>query len=242
MRVLITETTFPAMALANDLASRGLLVTRAGDAEDALTFAEHAPQDVALVEGDLPDHRPTDLIRLLRRRHPGLALILIAPPGDLGTKLAGFEAGADDVVPPSMPAAEIAARAEAIVRRYRGRAGAELRLGSLTLDLSARKARVGKTVLPLARLEFALVEFMAQRMGQVVSRDQIMAHLYGLDDSPDSRVITAYVCHIRSKMEAAGGDGSVIRNHWGRGYSVAMPQTVAMPVEAPEAIVARLAA
>jgi DNA-binding response OmpR family regulator len=242
MRVLITETTFPAMALANDMAARGLLVTRAGDAEDALAFAEHAPQDVALIEGDLPDHRPADLIRLLRRRHPGLALILVAPSGDLGMKLAGFEAGADDVVPPSMPAAEIAARAEAIVRRYRGRAGAELRLGDLTLDLSARRARVGKTVLPLARLEFALVEFMAQRMGQVVSRDQIMAHLYGLDDSPDSRVITAYICHIRGKIEAAGGDGSVIRNHWGRGYSIAVPQAAGLPVEAPEAIVAQLAA
>lgn len=242
MRILLTETTFPAMALANDLAARGLLVTRAEDAEDALAFADHAPQDVALIEADLPDHRPCDLIRLLRRRHPGLALILIAPPGDLGSKLAGFEAGADDVVPPSMPAAEVAARAEAILRRYHGRSGSEVRLGDLTLDLSLRQARIAGAVIPFARLEFALIEFLAQRAGQVVSRDQIMAHLYGLEDGPDSRIITAYICHIRSKIEAAGGDGAVIRNHWGRGYSIAVPQAMPRVAEVPAEAIARLAA
>jgi DNA-binding response OmpR family regulator len=249
MRVLITETTFPAMTMAGDLARMGLLVTRADDAEDALTFVAHAAQDVVIVEADLPDRRPVDLIRTLRRQHPTLGIILIAPAADLAARLTAFEAGADDALPHGTPASEVGARIDAIARRYRGRAQAELRLGDLTLDLATRKAHVGANELPLARLEFSLLEFLAQRTGQVQSRDAIMAHLYGLDDSPDSRIITAYVCHIRSKIEAAGGDGSILCNHWGRGYSVQVPATAAdrMPLVAlddaeADALVARLAA
>lgn len=239
MRVLILETTFATMSLAVDLTRTGLLVTRAADAEDTLAFADHAAQDVAIIDADLPDAQPATLIRTLRNRHPDLGLILTAPRGDLGARLAAFAAGADDALAYDVPAAEVAARIEAIVRRHRGTPQSDLRLGDLTLDLATRELRVGSAVVPLARLEFALFEFLARRAGQVLSRDAIMEHLYGLEDSPDHRIITAYICHIRSKIAEAGGDPSVIRNHWGRGYSIE-----ATPVAAtrPETIVARLAA
>ncbi|MCU0907319.1 MAG: response regulator transcription factor [Rhodobacteraceae bacterium] len=249
MRVLITETTFATMSLAVDLTRAGLLVTRAADAQDTLAFADHAAQDVAIIDADLPDTPAPALIRKLRTRHPGLAIILTAPRSDLGARLAALDAGADDAVPHGVSAAEVAARIEAIVRRHRGVRQSDLRLGTLTLDLAERQLRVGATVVPLARLEFALFEFLARRTGQVLSREAIMEHLYGLEDSPDQRIITAYVCHIRSKIEAVGGDASVLRNHWGRGYSVAAPGPAgttlpwAAPTrEAAEAAIARLAA
>lgn len=249
MRVLILETTFATMSLAVDLARQGLLVTRADDAEDALAFADNATQDVAIIDADLPGTPAATLIRRLRSHHPDLAIILTAPRGDLGARLAALAAGADDAVSHGVPAAEVTARIEAIVRRYRGTPQSDLRLGNLTLDLAARQLRVGSTDVPLARLEFALFEFLARRPGQVLSRDAIMDHLYGLDDCPDQRIITAYICHIRSKIEAAGGDAGIIRNHWGRGYSVAAPARndaplpwVATAPEAAEAAIARLAA
>jgi DNA-binding response OmpR family regulator len=242
MRVLITETTFSAMTMAADLARAGLLVTRADDAEDALTHAEHAPQDAVIVEADLPDQRPADLIRTLRRRYPALGILLIAPATDLAARLAAFEAGADDALPHGSAPAEVGARIAAITRRHRGRAQAELKLGDLSLDLAARRAMIGATPVRLARLEFALLAFLAQRAGQVQSRDTIMAHLYGLEDSPDSRIIPAYVCHIRTKIRAAGGDAAIITNHWGRGYSVAVPARTLASAEAADRVIARLAA
>lgn len=249
MRVLILETTFATMSLAVDLGRAGLLVTRADEAEDALALADHAAQDAAIIDADVHDMPTATLIRRLRTRHPRLGILVTAPQGNLGARLAALAAGADDAVAHVTPAAEVTARIEAILRRYRGVPQSDLRLGNLTLDLVARQLRVGATTVPLARLEFALFAFLACRPGQVLSHDTIMDHLYGLDDSPDRRIITAYVCHIRSKIAAAGGDAGVIRNHWGRGYSVAAPAGSDLPLpwvatapEAAEAAIARLAA
>lgn len=220
MRVLVTETTWTSMAAAKDLADAGMLVTRAGDGEEALDFAAVADHNVILIDHDLPDRDAADLIRTLRRRNPTTGLVLIAPPRDMERKLKAFAAGADDVVSSDAETAEILARVGAVGRRRAGRADPVIRIADLAIDTARHRASVGAAALPLTRIEYELLELLALRQGQVVSKDAIMTHLYSVEDAPDPRIIAAYVCHIRTKITAAGGDAGVVENVWGRGYAL----------------------
>lgn len=223
MRVLITETTWDSMVAANDLALAGFLVTRAGDAVEASEYAALADHDLYLIDDDLPDMQMFDLVRRLRGYKPLAAICLLSAPRLWKQNLKAFELGIDDMIVKGTPPKEVVARVHAVARRRHGLASPVIEAGGLTIDLLQRRVLAGGRDVPLARLEYEVLEMLALRRGNVLSKDAIMGQLYGLDDAPDTKIITVYICQLRAKIAAAGGDPGIVETVRGRGYALFEP-------------------
>jgi two-component system cell cycle response regulator CtrA len=116
------------------------------------------------------------------------------------------------------PPAEIVARHPAIVRRRAGRATPRIDVGGMMLDIDTQTVEVAGQDMHLTRLEYQLLEFLALGANTVRSREDILTQLYMLEDEPHSRIVEAYICRIRRKMDDLGADSSVLETVWGRGY------------------------
>ena len=222
MRILLSETTWSASAIAAELEKTGYLVTRADDGQSVLDYAGLSQEDAILLDADLPDMGALACLRELRSRHPQAGIVFLTGRTEDALRLAALTAGADDALSRDAPAREIAARIGAIARRRAGFPSAPVLAGGVELDLIRRDARVGTQSVRLSRLEFALVEFLALRAGSVMSDDDIMTHLYGLEDTPEDGIVKVFVSHIRRKIEVAGGDPAALTTVWGRGYRLEM--------------------
>jgi DNA-binding response OmpR family regulator len=220
MRILIAMTTWAAMTAAKDLAEAGFLVTRAEDGTDLLEYADLSEQNAILFDADLPDMEASACLKQLRRVRPDAAIVLLVPPGARATATRALADGADDVVTYGTDARELAARVQAVARRRAGLSDPVVQFGDLTLDIARQRASVLGRPLHLTRLEYELVESLALRPGRIVTKDEILGQLYALEDAPVSKIIGVYVCHIRQKIAALGGDPGVISNQRGRGYAL----------------------
>jgi two-component system copper resistance phosphate regulon response regulator CusR len=137
-------------------------------------------------------------------------------------KVRGFGTGADDYLTKPFALAELIARLEALVRRQHGKADSLLHIGPLTLDTSAKSVTLQQRPITLTAREFSLLECLARRQGQVLSRAQIEAHLYAESDSPLSNAVDAAVYSLRRKL--ALPDGQVLlQTRRGLGYVLEAP-------------------
>ncbi len=227
MRILIAETSWASMTAARDLAQSGYLLTRANDGQELYEYADLSEQNVILFDADLPDMKPLDALRRLRAARPDTAICVLADPRDLDFRLKAFELGADDVISRRTEVAELVARLQAVARRRAGLARSEMHFGELVIDGLNRVATLNGFELPLTRLEYELLEFLAFRQGQVTDKEAIMAQLYALDEAPDAKIIGVYVHHIRAKIAELGGDPSMLSNLRGRGYVLGEPLSLA---------------
>jgi DNA-binding response OmpR family regulator len=235
MRILLSETTWSASAIAAELERTGYLVTRADDGQTVIDYAGLSQEDAILLDADLPDLGALACLRELRSRRPQTAILVLTGRNEDTLRLAALMAGADDALCRDAQPREIAARIGAIARRRAGFPAAPVLAGGIELDLFGRTAQVGGQPVRLSRLEFALVEFLALRAGSVMSDDDIMTHLYGLDDTPEDGIVKVFVSHIRRKIEVAGGDPAALTTVWGRGYRLEMESAPARTEQAAPA-------
>jgi two-component system OmpR family response regulator len=135
-------------------------------------------------------------------------------------KVAGIDAGADDYVAKPFHIEEVLARLRALIRRAAGHASSELVCGPLRLDTKASKAEVGGQTLKLTSHEFRLLAYLMHHMGEVVSRTELVEHLYDQDFDRDSNTVEVFVGRLRKKMgvdliETVRGMGYRIREQQG---------------------------
>jgi DNA-binding response OmpR family regulator len=135
-------------------------------------------------------------------------------------RVRGLDAGADDYLPKPFAFQELLARLRALGRRrVQAREPDRLKTDDLVLDLRRRRAeRAGKTI-ELSPKEFALLEFLLRNEGRVVTRSQILDHVWGYDYSPDSNLVDVYVTYLRRKVDR-GHDRRLIRTVRGSGYAL----------------------
>ena len=151
---------------------------------------------------------------------------MIVPAQNMGLMLSAFRAGIDDVFYADIEPREAVARIQAVGRRYAGKANPILQIGDLTIDTALRTVHCESAHLPLTRIEYELVEFLALNEERVLSKHEIMDKLYAQGDAPDASIVAVYVCTIRNKLAAAGGNPNVFETIWGRGYSLKAPVDV----------------
>jgi two-component system response regulator MprA len=181
----------------------------------AVSVTETGAEAVAACDGELPDLVILDVMmpevdglaacRTLRHRFPDLPILMLTARWEVGDRVAGLEAGADDYLIKPYAGVELIARVRALLRRS-SLSGARdvLRYADLAIDPAARTARRGERRLDLTKTEFDLLELLVSNAEVVLSRETLYDTVWGYDFETSSRSLDVYVGYLRAKLEAAG--------------------------------------
>jgi two-component system OmpR family response regulator len=214
MRVLVVEDTSKlAELLQRRLRREGMGVDVAADGDEALARAGATDYDLILLDVMLPGRDGFELCRRLRESGVWSATLMLTALGSVDDRVRGLDAGADDYLSKPFSFEELLARIRALTRRGTGPRPATLRCGSLRLDPATHRVWRGDQELSLTAREFALLEVFMRHPGQVLSRFELLEHVW--DDSYENRsnVIEVYVGYLREKV-----DREVIETVRGAGY------------------------
>jgi DNA-binding response OmpR family regulator len=219
MRILVIEDEARIQAfLMRGLEAEGYTVVAAGDGRQGLDLATGARWDLVVLDLLLPGLNGLQVLRELQREKPELPVVILSARGDVQTKLRGFELGATDYVAKPFSLDELLAR---IRVRLRGAPtfGDEhvLRGGNVVLDVARRQAGVGDRTADLSDREFRLLHHLLVHAGEVLSRERLLAEVWGYDFDPGSNVVDVCVRRLRQKL---GPDAAIetVRN---AGYRLA---------------------
>lgn len=197
------------------LRTRGFDVRRVVTGGEALDVISD-DVDIVVLDLGLPDIDGLEVLRQLREAWASLPVVILTARGDIEDRVAGLELGADDYVPKPFAIDELAARLRARLRARLDETLTRLVVGDLELDLIARRARLTGRIVELTSREFALLEMLMRHAGQPVSREELLANVWGLDFDPRSNLVDVYIRYLRRKL---GNDW--IQTVRGVGYRIA---------------------
>jgi DNA-binding response OmpR family regulator len=203
MRILVTEDEPRIRAfVTRALEAEGFSTDGAADGEEALRFARRQRYDLFVLDLLLPRIDGLAVLRELRHGNPDVPVVILSARSDLPTKLRGFELGASDYLQKPFALDELLARIRAQLRRPRLDDADErlLRAGSLVLDLARHQVRLGDATIDLTHKEFRLLLYLAERPEEVVSRERLLAEVWGYQFDPRSNVVEVCVGRIRKKL------------------------------------------
>jgi two-component system, OmpR family, response regulator len=210
VRVLVVEDEAKlAGLLRRGLRREGMAVDVAADGEDALVRATSTSYDVILLDVMLPGRDGIELCRMLRARDVWAPTLMLTSLGEVDDRVRGLDAGADDYLTKPFSFEELLARIRALMRRPPRPEATVLAVGDLRLDPASHRAWRGEAELALTAREFALLEAFMRRPGEVLSRLELLEHVW--DDSYENRsnVIEVYVGYLREKVDRPFGRHSL---------------------------------
>ena len=181
------------------LGARGFDVTTASDGGGGAELARSLDVDLILLDLLLPDMRGVDVLEDVRAAKPRLPVIALTALDDLGSKITGLDAGADDYVTKPFSVDELAARIRARLR-WDNDEQTVLRAGSLSVDLVAHRAVLNGKEVRLSARELSLLATFMRHTGNVLSRDQLLSQVWDLDFDPGSNVVDVHVSALRRKI------------------------------------------
>lgn len=220
MRVLLVEDFAPlARSLAQGLREAGYAVDVASDGEEALALARTTPFDGILLDLMIPKVDGLTVLRRLREGGATAGVLVLTARDQVADKVAGLDLGADDYLAKPFPFEELLARLRAVIRRRYQAPRNILRVGDLEVDATARAVRRAGRPIALSAREYSLLEYLALRHGQVVTRAEIHDHVYDFAAEPGSNVVDVYVGYLRKKIDDGHG-AKLIQTHRGLGYSL----------------------
>jgi DNA-binding response OmpR family regulator len=202
-RILVAEDE-PRIAsfLEKGLRARGYATTSCATGADALELAGSGEFDLLVLDLGLPDRDGSEVLRELRQHDRHMPVIILTARDTEGDTVSALDGGADDYVTKPFRFDELVARIRARLRDDRAPETTVLVAGDAQLDLVSRRLRAGGQSHDLTAREFALAEFFFRHPGQVVSREQLLSHIWGYDYEPDSNVVEVYVGYLRRKLGA----------------------------------------
>jgi two-component system OmpR family response regulator len=218
MRILLVEDNAKlAGLLVRGLGEEGVTADVADNGTDGQWRATEAPYDVVVLDVMLPDLDGVEVCRRLRSAGVRTPVLMLTAVGGVPDRVAGLEAGADDYLVKPFAFDELLARLRALARRGSVLPEEELRVGDLVLDPRSRRVFRGDTEVVLTGQEFALLEAMARRPGEVLSREQLLHLAWDLAYEARSNVVDVCVKGLRDRIDRPFGRGS-LQTVRGQGY------------------------
>ncbi|KAA0571054.1 response regulator transcription factor [Azospirillum sp. B21] len=219
MRVLVVEDT-PDLGrqLKLRLEAEGYAVDLATDGEEGRFLGETEPYDAVVLDLGLPKIDGLSVLRGWRRNAVTMPVLILTARGAWNEKVQGIDAGADDYLAKPFSMEELLARIRALIRRAKGHATAEIVCGGVTLDTRTGRVSVGGELVELTAYEYRVLSYLMHRKGQVVSRSELIEHVYAQDFDRDSNTVEVFVGRLRRKL---GVD--IIKTVRGLGYRVDEP-------------------
>jgi DNA-binding response OmpR family regulator len=218
MRVLIVEDYAPIRsALAKGLAEAGFAVDIAATGDDGLHLALTEDLDVVILDLMLPGLDGLSLLRRLREAGNPAHVLILTAKDQTRDRIEGLNLGADDYLVKPFDFGELLARVRAMVRRKYGEKNPLLTVGDLEINTSSREVRRASIAIELTAREYALLEFLAMRAGEVVTRTEIWNHVYDFLSDTQSNVVDVYIGYLRRKLERPEWT-KLIHTRRGHGY------------------------
>ena len=219
MRILVVEDDVSLnKQLKTALEDAGYVVDAATDGEDGHFLGDTEPYDAVILDLGLPVMDGVTVLENWRRNDRKMPVLILTARDRWSDKVSGIDAGADDYVTKPFHVEEVLARVRALIRRAAGHASSEIRIGPLVIDTKSSKATVDGVTLKLTSHEYRLLAYLAHHMDEVVSRTELVEHLYDQDFDRDSNTIEVFVGRLRKKI---GHD--LIETVRGLGYRIASP-------------------
>jgi DNA-binding response OmpR family regulator len=224
MRILLVEDERKvASFVARALRENTYAVDVAETGEKALEMATDVHYDAVLLDVRLPGMNGLEVCRELRQRGIESPVLVLTARGLTEQKVEGLDAGADDYLTKPFVLAELLARVRALVRRGFHSGNAKLSYADLSLDRHRRRATLGREVIPLTSKEFALLELFLLRAPELVTRSEIVEHVWDCHFDSETNLVEVYINRLRKKLEE-GQSVKMIHTVRGVGYRLGMPE------------------
>ena len=218
MRLLLIEDYKPIQkSLAQGLREAGFAVDVTGDGEEGLWYAMSNDYDVIILDIMLPGMDGLSILKKLRAKGRKSHIIILTAKDTLEDRITGLDLGADDYLVKPFEFRELLARVRALLRRSYRSKNPRIKIQDLQIDLTTQRVWCSREEIQLTPREYALLEYLAMRQGQTVSRTDIWEHVYEFNSSASSNVVDVYIGYLRKKIERPDKP-PLIRTIRGRGY------------------------
>jgi DNA-binding response OmpR family regulator len=206
-----------ARSLTQGLRDEGYVVDMTNSGTEADHLARTVTYDCAVLDVMLPGMDGLDILARMRSAGVTTPVLLLTARDAVADRVKGLDMGADDYLVKPFAWEELVARVRALIRRAHGKESAVLRVGDLEIDTTSKTVRRGGTTINLTAREYALLQYLAMRRGEVVSRTDIWDHLYDQMDQSSSNVVDVYIGYLRNKVDRPF-EAKLIHTRRGQGY------------------------
>lgn len=222
MRVLVVEDDPRLLeTLTRQLREAGFAVDASASGREGLYLGDEFPVDLAIIDLGLPELPGLELIRKLRENGRNFPILVLTARTEWQDKVAGLEAGADDYLTKPFHPEELMARINALMRRAGGHAQPKVRLGPISVDLTAQRVQLDGEEVELTTYEFKVLQYLLMHPDEVVTKTDLSEHIYEEDADRDSNVIEVFIGRLRRKLDPSG-ELKPIETLRGRGYRLAL--------------------
>ena len=218
MRLLLIEDYLPLQkSIAKGLREAGFAVDVTGDGKEGLWYAMGEDYDVIILDLMLPGMDGLSILKKIRSEGKKTHVLILTARDTVPDRVHGLDLGADDYLVKPFAFEELLARVRSLVRRRYERKQPLIEVADLKIDTAAQRVWRGGDEIVLTGREYALLEYLALRAGQTVSRSDIWQHLYEFESQATSNVVDVYIGYLRKKIDLPGRS-PLIQTVRGRGY------------------------
>ncbi len=187
------------------------------DGEDGWHMAMKNPYDLIILDLGLPKIGGLQILQDLRKNDKSIPVLILTARDATSDIVQGLEAGSDDYMVKPFDMRELIARCKALVRRSYGRAAPVIEIGDISINTAKHHVMVRGRSVRLSAMEYRLLEYLAMRAGEVVSKADIVEHLYDFGSDKFSNVVEVYICSLRRKLHS-GSKAELIHTLRSQGY------------------------
>jgi len=218
MRILLIEDYLPLQkSLAKGLREADFAVDVSGDGQEGLWYAMSNDYDVIILDLMLPKLDGLSVLKQLRAKNKDNHVLILTAKDTIDDRIKGLDLGADDYLVKPFAFEELLARLRALVRRRYEHKCPDINIADLHIDTASRRVWLGDDEIILTSREYMLLEYLARRAGQVVSRSDIWEHIYEFNSEASSNVVDVYIGYLRKKIEKESMP-PLLRTIRGQGY------------------------
>lgn len=209
-----------ANSIGKGLEQESYAVDIAYDGNEGFDLAATEDYDLIILDLLLPGMNGVELCRRLRERKKHTPILMLTAKGQVGDKVEGLNAGADDYLVKPFAFEELLARIKALTRRPRDTIGSVLSVGDLTLSTLTYEVKRAGTAIQLSKKEFALLEYLLRNANKIVTKEQIISHVWNYDADILPNTVEVYVGYLRNKIDKPFKSPPLIHTIRGFGYRI----------------------
>ncbi|MFT4629906.1 MAG: two-component system response regulator PhoP [Dinoroseobacter sp.] len=210
--------------LADELRAQDYVVDVASDGEEGLYYALEYPIDLAIIDLGLPKIDGVEVIKKIRQAGHAYPVLILTARSRWQEKVEGLESGADDYLTKPFHPQELSARLKVLLRRSVGLADNVLVCGAVKIDTSSKQVFLNEQPLTITAYEYRLLSYLMMHTGKVLSKRELVDHIYEEDDERDSNTIEVFIRRLRKKLDP-DDQLKPIETQRGRGYRFRIPRS-----------------